>query len=330
MSKALSGEQKAAILLRAIGEEAAALVMKQLMPDEIRKLGTFMDGTAKISKEEETAVITEFKAESAKGDIQFQARDYIKNILTKALGPEKAGRVIDSMMHKHYPGLEALKWMDVRSIAQILKVEHPQTVAVILAHLEIDQAGDVLSALPESLRGDVALRLATIEQIHPDVLEELSQCLQETVTSSKGLGTQTIGGPEVMADILTRMDMDNENAIMAKIAERSQPLADEIRALMFVFDDLIQLDDRSLQELLKEVSKEDLPLALRGANPEVQDKFFKNMSKRAADMLKDDMETKGPVKISNVEKAQQNVLKVCRKLEEEGRITVGDAGEKLV
>lgn len=330
MSKALSGEQKAAILLRAIGEEAATLVMKQLMPDEIRKLGTFMDGTAKISKEEETAVITEFQAESAKGDIQFQARDYIKNILTKALGPEKASRVIDSMMHKHYPGLEALKWMDVRSIAQILKVEHPQTVAVILAHLEIDQAGDVLSALPESLRGDVALRLATIEQIHPDVLEELSQCLQETVTSSKGLGTQTIGGPEVMADILTRMDMDNENAIMAKIAERSQPLADEIRALMFVFDDLIQLDDRSLQELLKEVSKEDLPLALRGANPDVQDKFFKNMSKRAADMLKDDMETKGPVKISNVEKAQQNVLKVCRKLEEEGRITVGDAGEKLV
>lgn len=148
--------------------------------------------------------------------------------------------------------------------------------------------------------------------------------------ASKGLGAHSIGGAEVMADILTRMDKANEGGIMAKIAEKSQPLADAIRALMFVFDDLIKLDDRGMQELMKEISKEDLPLALRGANPDIKAKFFKNMSSRAAEMLKDDMESKGPVKISDVERAQQNILKVCRKLEEEGRIVVAGAGEEML
>jgi flagellar motor switch protein FliG len=212
----------------------------------------------------------------------------------------------------------------------MMKIEHPQTVAVILAHLESDQAGQVLAALPDAMRGDVALRLATMEDVQPDVLEELSQSLQETLLASKGLGGHSIGGAEVMADILTRMDKTNEGGIMAKIAEKSQTLADSIRALMFVFDDLIKVDDRGIQELMKEISKDDLPLALRGANPEVKEKFFKNMSSRAAEMLKEDMEAKGPVRVSDVEKAQQNLLKVCRKLEEEGRIVIAGAGEELV
>lgn len=330
MAKQLTGEQKSAILLRAIGEDAAAQVMKQLDPKEIKKLGSFMNGTAQISKEEEESVIAEFKAASAAGEVQFQAKDFIRTILTKALGPEKAARIIESMTRKSYPGLEALKWVDVKTIAQMLKVEHPQTVAVVLAHLESDQAGQVLALLPETMRGDVALRLATMEDVQPDVLEELSQSLQETLMASKGLGAQTIGGAEVMADILARLDKATESGIMAKIAEKSQPLADAIRALMFVFDDLTKLDDRSMQELMKEISKDDLPLALRGANPDVKAKFFKNMSTRAAEMLKDDMESKGPVKVSDVEKAQQNILKVLRKLEEEGRIVVAGAGEAMV
>jgi len=330
MSKNLTGEQKSAILLRAIGEEAAAQVMKQLDPKEIKKLGSFMNGTAQISKDEEDAVISDFKSSSATGDVQFHGKDFIKSILIKALGPEKAARIIESMTRKSYPGLEALRWVDVRTIAQMLKIEHPQTVAVILAHLESEQAGQVLASLPEAMRGDVALRLATMEDVQPDVLEELSQSLQETLMASKGLGAHSIGGAEVMADILTRMDKTNEGGIMARIAEKSQPLADAIRALMFVFDDLTKLDDRGMQELMKEVSKEDLPLALRGANPDVKEKFFANMSSRAADMLKDDMESKGPVRVSDVEKAQQNILKVCRKLEEEGRIIVAGAGEEML
>lgn len=330
MAKTLTGEQKAAILLRAIGEESAAQVMKQLDPKEIKRLGTFMNGTAHISRDEEDAVMSDFQVASASGDVQFQGKEFIKAVLIKALGPDKAARIIESMTRKSYPGLEAMKWVDVKTLVQMLKIEHAQTVAVILAHLESDQAGQVLAGLPEAMRGDVALRLATMEEVQPDVLEELSQSIQETLLASTGMGSQSLGGPEVMADILTRMDKANEGGIMVRIAEKSQPLADAIRALMFVFDDLVKIDDRGLQELMKEISKDDLPLALRGANPEVKEKFFKNMSSRAAEMLKEDMETKGPVKVSDVERAQQNILKVCRKLEEEGRIVVASAGEEML
>ncbi|OQW45513.1 MAG: hypothetical protein A4C66_07195 [Nitrospira sp. HN-bin3] len=330
MAMTLTGEQKAAILLRAIGEEAAAQVMKQLDPKEIKKLGTFMNGTAQISRDEEEAVISDFQAASAAGGVQFQGKEFIRSVLTKALGPEKAARIIESMARKTYPGLEALKWVDAKTLVQMLKVEHVQTVAVILAHLESEQAGQVLAGLPEAMRSDVALRLATMDEVQPDVLEELSLSLQETLMASSGLGTQSLGGPEVMAEILTRMDKANEGTIMGRIAEKSQPLADSIRALMFVFDDIIKLDDRGIQELMKEISKEDLPVALRGANPDVKAKFFKNMSSRAAEMLKEDMENRGPVKVSDVEKSQQNILKVCRKLEEEGRIVIAGAGEEML
>jgi flagellar motor switch protein FliG len=330
MSKTLTGEQKAAILLRAIGEESAAQVMKQLDPKEIKRLGTFMNGTAQISRDEEDAVMLDFQTASASGEVQFQGKEFIRTVLIKALGPEKAARIIESMTRKSYPGLDAMKWVDVKTLVQMLKIEHAQTVAVVLAHLESDQAGQVLAGLPEAMRGDVALRLATMEDVQPDVLEELSQSIQETLLASTGLGSQSLGGPEVMANILTRMDKTNEGGIMGKIAEKSQPLADAIRALMFVFDDLVKIDDRGLQELMKEISKDDLPLALRGANPEVKEKFFKNMSSRAAEMLKEDMESKGPVKVSDVERAQQNILKVCRKLEEEGRIVIAGAGEEML
>jgi len=330
MAKNLTGEQKAAILLRAIGEEAAAQVMKQLDPKEIKKLGSFMNGTANISRDEEEAVISDFQTASATGGIQFQGKEFIKTVLTKALGPEKAGRIIESMTQKSYPGLEALKWVDVKTLTQMLKVEHAQTVAVVLANLESDQAGQVLSALPEDMRGDVAIRLATMEEVQPDVLEELSETLQETLLASKEMGAQSVGGAEVIANILMRMDKTNEGGIMTRISEKSQTLADNIRALMFVFDDIVKVDDRGMQELMKEISKDDLPVALRGANPDVKEKFFKNMSSRAAEMLKDDMETRGPVKISDVERAQQNILKVCRKLEEEGRIVIAGVGEEML
>lgn len=331
MANALTGEQKAAILLRAIGEEAAAQVMKQLDPKEIKKLGSFLNGTAQISKQDEEAVISDFQMASATGGVQFQGKEFIKSVLTKALGPDKAARILESMTRKTYPGLEALKWVDTKTLVQMLKVEHVQTVAVILAHLESDQAGQALAGLPEAMRADVALRLATMEEVQPEVLDELSHSLQETMLANSGLlGTQSLGGPEVMAEILTRMDKANEGTIMGRIAEKSQPLADSIRALMFVFDDIIKLDDRGLQELMKEISKEDLPVALRGANPDVKEKFFKNMSSRAAEMLKEDMETRGPVKVSDVERSQQNILKVCRKLEEEGRIVIAGAGEEML
>lgn len=330
MAVQLSGEQKAAILLRAIGEDAAALVMKNLDPKEIRKLGTFMSDTANITKEEELSVMEDFEKASAVGEVSFHGKEYIKTILTKALGPEKAARLLESMNSRVYPGLDALKWVDAKVVSQMLKIEHPQTISLIMAHMEPEQAGQVMVGLPADLRADVALRLATMEEVQPEVLEELSGALQDLLVASTGAHALSIGGSQAIANILTRMDKNTEGGIMAKIAERNQPLADAIRALMFVFDDLIKLDDRGMQELMKEVSKEDLPVALRGASPDVRDKFLKNMSSRAAEMLKEDMEVRGPAKVTEVEKAQQNILKVCRKLEEEGRIVIAGAGEALV
>lgn len=330
MAVQLSGEQKVAILLRAIGEDAAALVMKSLDPKEIRKLGTFMSDTANITQEEELSVMEDFQKASAVGEVSFHGKEYIKTILTKALGPEKAARLLESMSSRVYPGLDALKWVDAKAVSQMIKIEHPQTISLIMAHMEPEQAGQVMVGLPVELRADVALRLATMEEVQPEVLEELSGALQDLLVASTGAHALTIGGSKVIADILTRVDKVTEGGIMAKIAERNQALADSIRALMFVFDDLIKLDDRGMQELMKEVSKEDLPVALRGASPDVKDKFFKNMSSRASEMLKEDMEIRGPAKVVDVERSQQNILKVCRKLEEEGRIVISGAGEALV
>lgn len=326
MATQLSGEQKAAILLKAIGEEAAALVMKGLDPKEIRRLGASMQATANITREEESSVIDEFEKASANGQITFHGKEYIKTILSKAIGPEKANRMLESMTSKVYPGLDAMKWVDAKAVSQMVKTEHPQTISVILAHMEPDQAGVVMADLPDALRSDVALRLATMEDLQPSVLEELSDALQNSLIASTGARATSVGGAEAVANILTTLNKATEGNIMSKIAERDQQLADTIRGLMFVFDDLVKLDARGMQELMKEVSKEDLPVALRGASPETKETFLKNMSSRAAEMLKDDMESRGPVKVADVEKAQQNILKVCRKLEEEGRIVVAGAG----
>jgi flagellar motor switch protein FliG len=234
--------------------------------------------------------------------------------------------MLESMTSKVYPGLDAMKWVDAKAVSQMIKTEHPQTISVILAHMDPDQAGVVMVDLPEALRADVALRLATMEDLQPSVLEELSDALQSSLVANAGTRATSVGGAESIADILTTLDKATEGAIMSKIAERNPQLADTIRGLMFVFDDLIKLDDRGMQELMKEVSKEDLPVALRGASPETKEKFLKNMSSRASEMLKDDMEARGPMKVADVEKAQQNILKVCRKLEEEGRIVIAGAG----
>jgi flagellar motor switch protein FliG len=326
MAAQLTGEQKAAILLKAIGEDAAALVMKNLNPKEIRRLGASMNTTAYITREEESTVIDEFEKASASGDVAFHGKEYITAILSKALGPEKATRMIESMTAKVYPGLDAMKWVDAKTASQMVKTEHPQTISVILAHMDPEQAGTVMRDLPEALRADVALRLATMEDLRPSVLEELSEALQSSLGASVGTRATTVGGAEAAANILTTLDKATEGGILSKISERDQQLADTIRGLMFVFDDLIKLDDRGMQELMKEVSKEDLPVALRGANPQTKEKFLKNMSSRAAEMLKDDMESRGPVKVADVERAQQNILKVCRKLEDEGRIVIAGAG----
>lgn len=330
MAKELTGEEKAAILLRAIGEDAAAQVMRHLEPKDIRKIGRFMSTLSNISKEQEAEVIREFQRATSSGEIGFEGREYIMTVLSKALGPEKAMRIMESLTVHSYPGLESLKWLEPASVAQLIQSEHPQTIAVILGHLDPDQASKVLAALPESMRADIAMRLATTENVQPDVLRHLSDVLQEVFKVNAGSRGQSIGGVQVVADILARLDKSVEGGILAALSEKNPELAENIRALMFVFDDLVKIDDRGIQELLREVSKEDLAVALKGASGEVREKILRNMSSRAAEMLKEDMETRGPVRVRDVEKAQQNILKLCRKLEEEGRIVISEQGEQFV
>lgn len=330
MATNLSGEEKAAILLRAIGEDAAAEVMRHLDPKDIRKIGSHMSAISNISREEESAVIVEFQSAAATGDVGFEGKEYIKSVLTKALGSDKAERILETLTSTSYPGLESLKWLEPRTVAQMIKIEHPQTVAVILAHLDPDQASQILTHLPDFMQADVALRLGTIEEIQPEVLQHLSEVLQEAFKGGAKARGCSVGGTKVVADIMGRLDKAMEGSIMGKLSEKNPDLAEAIRSLMFVFDDLVKVDDRGIQELMKEVSKEELPVALRGAGQEVRDKFIKNMSSRAAETFLEDMEARGPVKISEVEKAQQNILKLCRKLESEGRIVIAGEGEELV
>ena len=328
MARKLTGEEKAAVLLLSLGENAAAEVMKHLEPKDIRRLGGAMTALSDTTPELRNEVMQEFRSLSWGAGEGVEGKDYMKKILTKALGSQKATQLISALSstEEEYAGLDLLKWLDAKALGRMVSAEHPQTAAVILAHLETDQASQVLLQLPESARVDIAYRLATMEEIQPDVLKELSEVLElELKVGSKSQGQQ-LGGKKFLADLMNSLDNTTEQALIAGLAERNAELADSVRQLMFVFDDLANVDDRGLQELLKEISKEDLVLALRGASERVKNAMFSNMSARAGELLKDDMEVGGPVKLSHVEKAQHNILQVARKLEEESRIILGGKG----
>ena len=326
MVKKLSGEEKAAVLLLTLGENAAAEVMKHLEPKDIRRLGVPMTTMTDLTPDLRNDVLQEFRSLSSLGSEGVEGKDYMKKILTKALGQQKATQILSTLSSQEYTGLDSLKWLDSKAIERMVSAEHPQTAAVILAHLEADQASQVLLLLPEPVRVDIAYRLATMEEIQPDVLKELSEVLEsELKVGAKSQGQQ-LGGVKFLADLMNGLDKTTEQALTASLTERNAVLADSVRQLMFVFDDLAGVDDRGLQELLKEIAKEDLILALRAVGETVKEAIFRNMSSRAAELLKDDMEAGGPVRLSDVEKAQRNILQVARKLEEEGRIILGGKG----
>ena len=326
MAKKLSGEEKAAVLLLTLGENTAAEVMKHLEPKDIRRLGGPMTTMSDLTPELRNEVLQEFRSMSSGAGEGIEGKEYMKKILTKALGQQKATQILSTLSTQEYTGLDSLKWLDSKAIERMVSAEHPQTAAVILAHLEAEQASQVLLLLPEAARVDIAYRLATMEEIQPDVLKELSEVLEsELKVGAKSQGQQ-LGGVKFLADLMNGLDKTSEQALTASLTERNAGLADSVRQLMFVFDDLAGVDDRGLQELLKEIAKEDLILALRAAGETVKDAIFRNMSSRAAELLKDDMEAGGPVRLSDVEKAQRNILQVARKLEEEGRIILGGKG----
>lgn len=326
----LSGYEKAAIFLSSIGEEAAAEVLRGLDVKDIGKITMHMTRLKKLDRDTVDAVVREVSETVSRGDILVGGEEFVKKMLTKGLGDDGASKIME-LASKEGP-LESLRWVDTKTLVNFLTAEHPQTIALIICLLEPLQAAEVLSALAEPLKSDVAIRIATIERIPEKAIEDLKEIVrgQLELGAGKGKGAK-LGGTRAVAEILNQCDRSTEQTVLGKIEEQNSALADSIRQLMFVFDDLVKVDDRGIQMVLKEVSSEELTLALKTASEALKTKIFKNMSQRAVEILKEDMQARGPVKVSDVEKAQQSIVKVARKLETEGKIVLaGKGGEELV
>lgn len=324
----LKGTDRAAIFLLSLGDDVASSVLKHMTPKEVQKLGMAMASQSNVTSDTIKGVMENFvETYEQQTAIGVGAEDYIRNMLVKALGNEKAEGMIDRVLHgANTRGLEALKWMDPRAVADVIGIEHPQIIAIVLSYLEPDQAAEVLGILDSKLRTDVVLRMATLEGIQPSALNELNDVLERNFSSSGGTKSSRVGGVKVTANILNLMDASMENEIIESVKSVDESLAQQIEDLMFVFDDLVGLDDRSMQTLLREVSTDTLVIALKGAEENLKDKIFANMSKRAAEMLRDDLEVRGPVKVSEMEGAQKEILLVARKLSEAGEISLGGQG----
>jgi len=327
-----SGVEKAAILMLSLGEAEAAEVLKHMSAKEVQKVGQAMAAVGGVSRLQIEAVIGEFAAALDKQtSVGIGADDYVRKVLVQALGEDKAGSVIDRiLLGRNSSGMEMLKWMDPRAIADLIRNEHPQIMAIVLSHLEPDQAADTLKNFPERVRADVLLRVATLDNVPPVALNELNEVMEKQFAGAQGAKATTIGGVKVAANILNFVDGGQDQVILTAIGKIDQALSEQIQELMFVFDDLAVVDDKSMQAILREVPGDKLPLALRGGSSEVKEKVLKNMSQRAAQILKEDMEDRGPVKLSEVEAAQKEVLQIVRRLAEEGTISLGGAKDELV
>lgn len=325
----LRGYEKAAIFLSAIGEEAAADVLKGLDVKEIGKITAHMARIKRIDRSALEQVIKEATDALMRGDVvAVGGAEFVKKALSRGLGEDGAAKILD-LASKEGP-IESLKWVDTKTLVNFLVSEHPQTIALIICLLEPHQAADVLAALPEALKSDVAMRIATLDRIPEHAIEEIRDVIKNQLDVNTAKGAK-LGGAKTLASILNQCDRSTEQIVLGKMEEQNSAIADSVRQFMFVFDDLIKVDDRGIQMILKEVSAEDLALALKTASEALKEKIFKNMSQRAAQILKEDMQARGPVKVSDVGKAQQNIVKVARRLEQEGKVILaGRAGEEMV
>jgi len=333
MGRRFSGPEKAAIFLVSVGDDAASEIIKRLELMEIQKITKYMDQLPTIEKDDSENVLKDFNSNFSKVGIVVKGDDYVKNLIAKSLDPEKAKKILDNL---HGPieeeGLQTLKWLDPHIIADFVKNEHPQTIALILGHLEPLSAAVVISLLPSSIRSQVVFRLSKLERVPPGVIKDLDEVLQEQLKSTGSTQSKLVGGVRTVADILNNMDKSIEEPILADIEKLDKEEAEKIRELMFTFDDLASVDDKSMQLILREVSHDQIVLALKTASDELKTKILANVSKRAQEMIKDDLEAMGPKKLSEVEKVQHEILKVARRLEDEGKISlaVKSESEKLV
>jgi flagellar motor switch protein FliG len=324
------GVQRSAILLMSIGEEEAVEVFKYLGPKEVQKLGAAMARLSHISRQQVAAVLREFRAEARQHTaIGTDADKFVRSVLTKALGGDRASALLDRILSgSDIAGIESLKWMDAGSVAELIKNEHPQIIAAVLVHIDADQAAEVLGAFNERLRNDVMLRIATLEGVQPSALRDLNDVLTQLLAGSDKLKKSARGGVDAAAEILNYLGGTVEASVTSHLREANPELAQQIQDKMFVFENLVGLDDRAIQLLLREVQSETLVVALKGTSEELRQKVFKNMSQRAAEMLRDDLDAKGPVRVSEVEAEQREILRIVRRLAEEGQIVLGGKGEE--
>ena len=328
-----NGTERAAVLLMSLGEELAANVMKLMGPKEVQRIGQAMATLENVSKNQMGGVLTEFISEvDNQTALGIGNDDYVRNVLVQALGEDKAGGIIDRVLMGHSSkGLEALKWMDARAVAEVIRLEHPQIVAIVLAYLDSDHAAEVLSMLPTRTRSDIIMRIATLDGIQPQALMELDEIMERQFAGTGTMKSSNVGGVKSAADILNFVESVIESEVIDEIRDSNNELGDMIQDLMFVFDNLADVDGTGIQALLREVSSDILILALKGADDTVKEKIFSNMSKRAGEMLRDDLEAKGPVRQTDEEGAQKEILAVARRLADSGDIVLGGKGaEQMV
>ncbi|WP_027847988.1 flagellar motor switch protein FliG [Marinospirillum minutulum] len=331
-TESLSNLERAAILLMSLGETDAAQVLKHMGPKEVQKIGLAMSQLQNVSRADVEEVLGDFLENvGEQTGLGVGADSYIRRMLSEALGEDKANGLIDRiLLGGNTTGLDTLKWMEPRAVADIIRFEHPQIQAIVLSYLDSDQGAEIIRFFDPKVRLDVMLRVAALESVQPQALQELNDILEKQFSGSGGTQTTSMGGVKVVANIMNNLDSNVEGELMDAIKEIDEALGEEIEDLMFVFDNLADLDDKDLQILLREVKPETLTLALKGAEGRVQEKIFKNMSKRAAELLRDDLEAQGPVRVSEVESSQKEVLGVARRLADDGTINLASGGDEMV
>ena len=327
----LSGLERSALLMLGLGEQHAAEILRHMGPKEVQEIGLAMAGLTQVTNSQMELVMQKFVgAIGEQTSLGMGSDQYIRNMLTTALGADKAGGIIDRiLLGRNSKGLEQLKWMDARAIAELIRHEHPQIIAIVMSFLDPDQAAGVLSEFPERVRTDVIMRVASLDGIQPAALQELDEILEKQFSGGANVQSSSLGGIKKAADILNFVDGMIESKVIEQISEADDDLSQQIQDNMFVFENLIDIDDRGMQTLLREVSSDQLLLALRGAPEALRDKIFGNMSSRAAEMLKDDLEAAPPAKLSDVEASQKEILTVARRRAEVGEINRGGGGGEV-
>jgi len=325
MSLDEAGLEDSAILLMSLGEEEAAAVFRHLSPREVQSLGATIARMTSVPKERLDKVLAKFTSTAqARSPLVSDTGNYVKNVLKKALDEDKANLLIDRILQNgDISGIEGLKWMDAASIGEMLRQEHPQIVAAVLVHLDSDQAAAVLKTFPERQRNEVLVRIATLDGIQPSALKDLSEVMGRMVSGGEQARMAPLGGVKTAAEMINLLGTSIETAALDYIREADNDLAQRIMDNLFTFDDLMLVDDRGIQALLKEVQSESLVVALKGAKPELRDRILKNMSTRAAETLKEELDGRGPVRVAEVEAEQKELLKIVRRLAEEGQLVIG-------